>query len=173
MLISMYSRQKRRARNPYDDIFSASSNSNMENIEKYRRKNDTSYSTKVRVRKAGDKKFGNGKLTVKGDEVNLSLKKFLGREEKIRFSRNQIDEVEFRNKGIRFQSVPSELPREEIDLTLEIMLKNERRYSLHIGENVNTRKMAKFNEICEILNGRKSMSKKPATRNVTSSIRRL
>jgi hypothetical protein len=169
----MYRRQKPRARNPYDAIFSGSSEESLKNIEHSRQLKETSYTTRVRIRKAGEKKFGNGHLSVQGDEVSLRLLKFFGREEKIRFSRAQIDGVEFRNKGVRFQSVPTEIPSGEVDLTLEIMLKNDRRFSLHIGDEVNNRKMAKFNEICEILNGRNTLSGKPATRNISSLIHRI
>lgn len=156
----MSDQSRHNASSPYDFIFSGSSNYPLKNIERDLHIKRI-FSMDVQIRRNGESSFGNGVINIEGNLINLRYKRFLGKENNINFTYEDIENIEFKNRGISMQFVPQNLPEDQTWLTMDIKLRKNCSYSFYIGQQLDYKDVEKFDELCEVLN-RSSKLKGPS-----------
>ena len=132
---------------------------------------ERTYSTDIQIRKDGERSFGNGQIDIKGNLISLRYKRFLGRETKIHFTRDEIENIEFKNRGLSMEFVPQDLPEDQTWLTMDIKLKEVGSYSFFVGQQLEFKSVKKFNELCDILNSRSSKLRGPSIKYIYENMK--
>ena len=132
---------------------------------------ERTYSTDLQIRRDGERSFGNGQIEIKGNLISLRYKRFLGRESKIHFTRDEIVNIEFKNRGLSMEFVPQDLPEDQTWLTMDVKLKEVGSYSFFVGQQLEFKSVKKFNELCDILNSRSSKLKGPSIKYIYENMK--
>ena len=165
------SRRRQDRGSPYDFIFSGDSSGPFSNIERGLNVERT-YSTDIQIRRDGERSFGNGEINIKGNMISLRYKRFLGREKKIHFTRDEIENIEFKNRGLSMEFVPQNLPEDQTWLTMDIKLKENGSYSFFVGQQLGFRSVKKFNDLCDVLNSRSSKLRGPGIKYIYENMKK-
>ena len=132
---------------------------------------ERTYSTDLQIRRDGERSFGNGQIEIKGNLISLRYKRFLGRESKIHFTRDEIVNIEFKNRGLSMEFVPQDLPEDQTWLTMDVKLKEVGSYSFFVGQQLEFKSVKKFNELCDILHSRSSKLKGPSIKYIYENMK--
>ncbi|MCW4020779.1 MAG: hypothetical protein NWF14_06095 [Candidatus Bathyarchaeota archaeon] len=92
------------------------------------------FSADVQIRKAGETRYGKGKIRITTGQVHLKYKKFLGKEQDVAIDREDIEKAEFWKGGLPIEIIGPGIPSDQSWMTLEIKLNNGGSYSIYVGQ---------------------------------------
>jgi hypothetical protein len=125
------------------------------------------YKAEVQIRKAGETRYGKGKIEITEDRVRLRYKKFMSKKQEVTLSRSDIEKAEFQNRELPIEIVGPGFFWDQGWITLELVMRDGEGYTLYVGQpgNLPAGKvgpyMEKFMTIYLMLNGDRALHDEP------------
>lgn len=117
------------------------------------------FSGEFQIRKLGEKRYGKGRIRVTDENVYISYKKLFSKLQEFVIPRKEVEKVEFKTKGLPIKIVGPGFPfgSEQTWVTMDIILKNGKGFTIYVGElwrmseEARKKHIEKFMKLKEIL----------------------